>query len=46
MLERLIQDAEEQALTTLELDSAEWDEYFVCNSLRSNESTSHPESEP
>jgi hypothetical protein len=48
MLERLIQDAEEQALTTIELDSAEWDEYFLCNSLRSNdsESTSPPESEP
>jgi len=42
MLELLIKDAEEQALATLELDSAEWDEYFVHDSLRSNETTNPP----
>ena len=46
MLERLIKDADEQVLATLELDSAGWDEYFLHDSLRSNESTSPPESEP
>ncbi|MDO9226748.1 MAG: hypothetical protein Q8M09_05380 [Pseudomonadota bacterium] len=46
MLERLIKDADEQVLATLELDSAEWEEYFLRNSLRSNDSASPPASEP
>jgi hypothetical protein len=43
MLERLIKDADEQTLATLELDSAEWEEYFQCPSLRSNETTNSTE---
>ena len=42
MLERLIKDADEQAMATLELDSAEWDEYFLHQALRSNETTRPP----
>jgi hypothetical protein len=43
MLERLIDDADEQIQATLELDSAEWDEYFQLPTLRSNKTTSPPE---
>lgn len=43
MLERLIKDANEQVLVTLELDSPEWDEYFQPQTLRSNKTTTPPE---
>ena len=43
ILERLIIEADNQIVATLELDSAEWDEYFQRPSLRRYETTNPPE---